>query len=62
MTDAYEDLVSKLETISEDIADRGMTRLREAIEDGEADGGNEERQLAKARRAVEKAIRDLHAI
>lgn len=62
MTDAYDDVISRLEGIQEDLTDRGMTRLREAIEAGEASGGVEEKQIAKARRAVEKAIRDLQAI
>jgi len=62
MSDAYDDVISRLETIQEDLTDRGMTRLREAIESGQANGGPEEKQIMKARRAVEKAIRDLQAI
>lgn len=62
MTDAYDEVISRLEGIQEDLTDRGMSRLREAIESGEPNGGQEEKQIAKARRAVEKAIRDLQAI
>ena len=62
MTDAYDDVISRLEGIQEVLVDRGMSRLRDAIEAGEANGGQEEKQIAKARRAVEKAIRDLRAI
>ena len=62
MTDAYDNIIVRLEAIQEDLTDRGMTRLREAIEQGEPNGGVEEKQIAKARRAVEKAMRDLQAI
>ena len=62
MTGAYDHLIERLESIAEEIADLGMDRLRESI-DGEIERyGQEERQLGKARRAVEKAAGELRRI
>lgn len=62
MTGTYDHLIERLESISEEVADLGMDRLRASIE-GEAETyGNEERQLGKARRAIEKAANELRRI
>ncbi len=62
MTGTYDHLIERLESIGEEIADLGMDRLRASIE-GEAETyGNEERQLGKARRAIEKAANELRRI
>ena len=62
MSESYDHLIERLESISEEIADLGMDRLRASLE-GEAESyGTEERQLGKARRAVEKAANELRRI
>ncbi len=62
MSGTYDHLVERLEAIGEEIADLGMDRLRSSL-DGSAElYGNEERQLGKARRAVEKAAHELRSI
>lgn len=51
----YQDIVARLDSIAEEIADRGMADLAQSIA---ADGntyGDEQKRLGKARRAVEKA-------
>lgn len=56
MTDAYEDIRQELENISERLGDRVMTLLRDAIEAGASGRPPEERQLTRARTAVDKAV------
>ncbi|MGH9057666.1 MAG: hypothetical protein ACRDYY_17670 [Acidimicrobiales bacterium] len=46
---------SRLEVIAEELADLGMQRLRESIDAGGTELPVDERRLARARRAVEKA-------
>lgn len=62
MNGSYDDIIDRLETIAEEIADRGMTVLRDSIEGDAEKYGREERQLGKARRAVAKAAGELRAI
>ena len=62
MSGEYDHLIERLQTISEDIADLGMDRLRSSINGEIENYGNEERQLGKARRAVEKAANELRRI
>lgn len=50
-----EDIRARLEAIAEELADLGMQRLRESIDAGGAELPVDERRLARARRAVEKA-------
>jgi hypothetical protein len=52
----YEDLVAALRSIEERLRDLAYDRLRAAAEDGDATAAAEERQILKARRAVERAI------
>ena len=46
----------RLETISEELADLAIERLRESIDAGGTELPVDERRLTRARRAVEKAI------
>jgi len=52
----FDEIRSRLEAISEELADLGMERLRESIDAGGGELPVDERRLARARRAVEKAI------
>jgi len=52
----FDEIRSRLEAISEELADLGMQRLRESIDAGGGELPVDERRLARARRAVEKAI------
>ena len=61
MTD-YEDLIAQLASIEERLRDLAYERLRVAAEDGDADAAAQERQILKARRAVERAIQALGGI
>jgi len=58
MTD-YDDLIAQLASIEERLRDLAYERLRAAAEDGDADAAAQERQILKARRAVERAIQAL---
>ena len=61
MTD-FDDLIAQLASIEERLRDLAYDRLRTAAEDGDADAAAEERQILKARRAVERAIHALGGI
>ena len=50
------DIVSRLEAISEEIADKALDALKSAHRDGAVKRPETERQLTTARRAIEKAI------
>jgi len=52
----FDDIRSRLETISEELADLAIVRLRESIDAGGTELPVDERRLTRARRAVEKAI------
>jgi hypothetical protein len=56
MAGEFDDLRARLEAISEELADLAMVRLRESIDAGGDELPVDERRLARARRAVEKAI------
>lgn len=51
----FDDIRQRLETISEELADLAMERLRESIDAGGSELPVDERRLTRARRAVEKA-------
>ncbi len=53
-----DDIVAQLTTIEERLRDLAYDRLREAAA-GDAEAAADEKRLLRARRAVEKAIRDL---
>ena len=56
MARSHDDLTEQLTTIAEEVADRAMELLREALERGETGPVAEERRLTRARRSIEKAI------
>jgi len=58
----FEDLIAQLASIEERLRDVAYERLRAAAEDGDADAAAQERQILKARRAVERAIQALGGI
>jgi len=50
-----ESIRSRLEAVSEELADLALDRLRAAV-GGDADAPADERRLTRARRAVDKAV------
>lgn len=50
------DIVSRLQSISEEIADKALDVLKSAHREGAVKRPEVERQLTSARRAIEKAI------
>jgi hypothetical protein len=56
MAGEFDDVRMRLEAISEELADLAMVRLKESIDAGGTELPVDERRLARARRAVEKAI------
>jgi hypothetical protein len=56
MAGEFDEIRGRLEAISEELADLGMERLKESIDVGGDELPVDERRLARARRAVEKAI------
>ena len=50
-----EDLRQRLESISAEIGDLALDRLRAAIDGADGDPAAQERRLTRARRAVDKA-------
>lgn len=56
MAGEFDDIRTRLEGISEELADLAIERLRESIDAGGHELPVDERRLQKARRAVEKAI------
>lgn len=51
-----DDLIARLRSVSDDLADRALAVLSDASRAGETRRPEEERALTQARRAVEKAI------
>ena len=56
MTERYDDLCTRLESIAEALTDRSIDALRSAMEAGAGAHPVEEKQLARAQRAIDKAI------
>lgn len=54
--ESINDIVSRLESISEEIADKALDTLKSAHREGAVKRPETERQLMTARRAIEKAI------
>ena len=54
--ESINDIISRLESISEEIADKALDALKSAHRDGAVKRPETERQLTTARRAIEKAI------
>lgn len=56
MAGEFDDIRSRLEVISEELADLSIQRLKESIDAGGNELPVDEKRIARARRAVEKAI------
>ena len=56
MAGEFDDIRGRLETISEELGDLAIERLKESIDAGGHELPVDERRLSRARRAVEKAI------
>ncbi len=56
MAGEFDEIRGRLETISEELADLAIVRLRESIDAGGNELPVDERRLTRARRAVEKAV------
>ena len=55
MAGEFQEIRARLEAIAEELADLGMERLKESIDAGGSELPVDEKRLARARRAVEKA-------
>jgi hypothetical protein len=55
MAGEFADIRRRLQGIADELADLGMERLRESIDNGGAELPVDERRLARARRSVIKA-------
>ena len=55
MAGEFEDIRDRLQTISDELADLAIGRLRDSIDAGGTELPVDERRLTRARRAVEKA-------
>ena len=55
-------LADRLRTILDDLDELAFDRLREAVADGATSRPASDKELAKARRSVEKAMRVLEAL
>ena len=56
MAHELEEIRNRLETISEELADLAIIRLRESIDAGGQELPVDEKRITRARRAIEKAI------
>ena len=56
MAGEFDDIRGRLEAISEELADLSIQRLKESIDAGGHELPVDEKRLARARRAVEKAV------
>ena len=56
MAGEFDDIRKRLESISEELADLAIERLRESIDAGGTELPVDERRLTRARRAVDKAV------
>ncbi len=56
MAGEFDDIRSRLQAISDELADLSIQRLKESIDAGGDELPVDERRLSRARRAVEKAI------
>ncbi len=53
---SYADLQHRLRAVLDDLDDLAFDQLREAVADGATSRPTSDRELAKARRSVEKAV------
>ncbi len=56
MAGEFDEIRGRLESISEELADLAIVRLRESIDAGGNELPVDERRLTRARRAVDKAV------
>ncbi|HYZ97945.1 MAG TPA: hypothetical protein VE575_04285 [Acidimicrobiales bacterium] len=56
MAGEFDDIRNRLESISEELADLAIERLRASIDAGGTELPVDERRLTRARRAVDKAV------
>jgi len=56
MAGEFDEIRSRLEVISEELADLALVRLRESVDAGGHELPVDEKRLTRARRAVERAI------
>jgi len=56
------DLIERLRAVSEDLADRAISILSEAMREGQTKRPADEKTITQARRAVEKAIAALESL
>jgi len=56
MSGEFDDIVGRLQGISEELADLAISRLRDSIDAGGHELPVDEKIITRARRAVEKAI------
>lgn len=58
----YDELAARLESIVADLDELAFDQLREAVADGASSRPHADKELAKARRAAEKAAHTLRAL
>jgi hypothetical protein len=58
----YGDLAAQLDAVVADLDDLALDTLREALADGRSSRPPSDREVTRARRAVEKAAGILHAL
>ncbi|HEY5154644.1 MAG TPA: hypothetical protein VIJ47_07920 [Acidimicrobiales bacterium] len=56
MAGEFDDIRGRLESISEELADLAIARLRESIDAGGTELPVDEKRMTRARRAVDKAV------
>jgi len=55
MAGEFDQILERLEGISDELADIAMGRLRSSLDDEDVDSAIDERKITRARRAIEKA-------
>ena len=60
--DDLDGLIVRLESVASDLDDVAFDRLREAVADGEVTRPRADRELMRARRAIEKAVTALRSV
>ena len=58
----YDSLAERLRSILDDLDELAFDQLREAVADGATSRPQSDKELAKARRSVEKAVRVLESL
>lgn len=58
----YDGLADRLRSVLDDLDDLAFDQLREAVADGATSRPQSDRELAKVRRSVDKAVRILESL